>query len=1201
MQRMASEVGLESGVEVWVTCREQVWRPGVVFGVGDGFVDVEVINEKGKPEHLQVVLSAATAGGLRSPPMSPPAEPKAPRSEPELPETPEMPETPESEGGGGGGWFFPRSPLNPRPAAAKGTSFRRPAVVQPNSQVGGRAPQVFQLHKRNEALQTREGAMAAQDLSKLPLLHEPAILHALQVRFEEDIIYTQTGPMLLAVNPFKPLPDLYSVKQMRQFVNMSDEEPPNPHVFRVARAAYKGIWDFTGKKGMHQTVLVSGESGAGKTETTKFVMRFLALAGAGCTESSMSAVERQVLDSIPLMEALGNAKTLRNDNSSRFGKYIELQFRREVQQNGRGNMPRLVGAYTHTYLLEKVRVTTQQEGERSFHIFYQLLAAAAQQPQDDTPGRPILASAKHFKATDFDYIKQSATVKISELDEAKCFDTTLAALTTFGVSEEEAIGVVDSLMAVLHIGNIAFATPARNSEGSEPVETDRAGVSFLEACKILGVQPDELGRAWCWKTRTAPGGQVISSPVPCTKAREGRDALARHLYAAIFSFVLERVNSKVSVSSDDGQNPFIGLLDIFGFEFFPTNSLEQLMINFTNELLQKHFNEVIFEHEAELYKDEGIHWDPLEFPDNSIIVNLIGQVPGGLLPLLEEECQQIGGTSERWCSKMAKDHASNRNFRVVLHRQECFVVEHFAGPVEYTSSNFFEKNLDTLGADLVACLHGSNKPFIQQRFQEHDRIFGSQDAADVKSGSRKKAKAYSVSYEFRLQLKDLMDRVKMTHPHFVRCIKPNPGSKPGVFNRRSVVEQLQYQGVLQAIEVSRAGFPLRLPHERSIVDFLCLAPPAAREAMEAHMAQKEYADAARILFTALGEHLALAKGTWEIGNNLVFFKRVAVEALNKELFGRRAKNSVRIQNWWRMLQARFIFRATVAAVVNMQALGRGHMARRLAQCIRVHNAAVKLQCLWRTHKAHLKCKTRRKGLTTVQNFFMATLARKAFLRKRGSSIKVQGWWRKELRKHAHHRSRSATMLQSLWRGCRARKRAAMLAEERNAAATTEELAALDTLLGSDASSDELLAATAKLQESNRERARSRSSAAQPFQDPKYTAALVARLQEEMMKLQEEAAMRSAEKRQWEEERRAMEAELAALRGSAGSEDRDLDIEGNELQLRETPLLAGVLRRSITRLFGSCGGQEELVGDTFPDPRPEDSGSPGSSESAFKGA
>jgi len=507
------------------------------------------------------------------------------------------------------------------------------------------------------------------------------------------VVYTKTGPVLLAVNPFREIPELYGSKQLSEYLQPATEEEDSlkPHVYSVARSAYQGIW----RRGAQQTVLVSGESGAGKTETTKFVMRYLALAGGGGAEARMSAVERQVLESIPLLEALGNAKTLRNDNSSIFGKYIELQFGRDSLADAAAGAPRLVGAFIHTYLLEKVRVTGQHNGDRSYHIFYQALAAAARGGES---AKRLLSCISGFQAVDFAYLKQSGCNVLGDnVDEAQLFDTTVTSMKELGIDDEVLSGLVNILMAVLFIGNINFVAPKNNSEGSEPEQNGQVMDPLTRACKLLEVDRDTMSSALCKRTMKAPGEGVIRSALPVSKAAEGRDSVARHLYGAVFTFIVERINAALMAprAGNNGraaQLPFVGVLDIFGFEFFDKNSLEQLLINYTNELLQQYFNEVIFEHEANLYRREGIQWNPLDFPNNGLIVDLIGKMPTGMLPMLEEEGITIGGNAEKWCSKLQKAHGSSQHFKIVKHRQGNFIVQHFAGPVEYMSMNFVDKN-----------------------------------------------------------------------------------------------------------------------------------------------------------------------------------------------------------------------------------------------------------------------------------------------------------------------------------------------------------------------------------------------------------------------------------------------------------------------------------------------------------------------------
>ncbi|CAK0853868.1 unnamed protein product [Prorocentrum cordatum] len=456
-------------------------------------------------------------------------------------------------------------------------------------------------------------------------------------------------------------------------------------------------------------------------------------------------------------------------------------------------------------------------------------------------------------------------------------------MRALGVSEAEVSGVTRALLAVLHLGNVAFAAPPGNSEGSEAVGQGASGASLAHACRLLGVEPAGLGGALCWQTRRMPGrdGGVISSPLPVAKASDSRDALARHLYGAIFGFLVRRLNEAVGAEKsapggagglESCRSSFIGLLDIFGFEHFETNSFEQLCINFTNELLQQYFNEVIFDHEAELYSREGIPWDPLDFPDNTMSVELIGSAKDGLLTMLDQECQTVAGNAEQWCRKLQGAHSTSKLFGVVRQRPGNFVVEHFAGPVEYTSQTFLEKNRDELSADLVRCVKEGSDEFMRHRFLEHDRLFGTQESVSVQTGSRRvvAAKKYSVSGEFRGQLRALMQRIRTTEPHFVRCIKPNPENRAGVFHRSSVVQQLRYQGVLQAIEVSRAGYPMRLNHREGVLDFRSLARREDKAQLEAQALWGRFRTAAQVLFQGLSQ--TLPSGSWALGGTLLFLK-----------------------------------------------------------------------------------------------------------------------------------------------------------------------------------------------------------------------------------------------------------------------------------------------------------------------------------------
>ncbi|CAE8673040.1 unnamed protein product, partial [Polarella glacialis] len=489
------------------------------------------------------------------------------------------------------------------------------------------------LLRRDSSLQHGE-ALRFDDLTEVPELHEAAVLQAVDDRFAQGRIYTLTGPVLLAVNPFRTMPGLFSPETMR---SCAGSEKLQPHIFSVANRAYQGIL----RKRESQTVLVSGESGAGKTETTKFVIQFLALTGAEAVasdgEKPLSRAERQVLRSNPLLEAFGNAKTLRNDNSSRFGKYIELQFGTDEPRELDAQQ-RLVGVRIRTYLLETVRVNAHQEGERSFHIFYQVLAAAEKLRSGNTPEgwdpslTELLAGLSGRKPSSFAALRPATgAASSSAADDTADFEATLAAMRTVGFSSSEVVDVLRVLSAVLQLGDLSFSVPARNSEASEvPAE---ATATLISICELLGLARDELHGALCLRTMQAPGEAVIRMANTTQQAAECCDALARHLYHAVFRHVVSKTNASIGFKE---KATFCGVLDIFGFEFFKVNSFEQLCINFTNELLQQYFNSFIFENEALLYEEEGVPWQPQDFPDNAAIVALLQQSPGGVFPMLDE-------------------------------------------------------------------------------------------------------------------------------------------------------------------------------------------------------------------------------------------------------------------------------------------------------------------------------------------------------------------------------------------------------------------------------------------------------------------------------------------------------------------------------------------------------------------------------------
>ncbi|KFH09200.1 myosin F [Toxoplasma gondii VAND] len=921
------------------------------------------------------------------------------------------------------------------------------------------------------------GLSAPTDLTMLTHLHEAAVLDSLNLRFDIDEIYTFTGPILIAVNPFKQITGLYDMKQLVRYIASSELPMPGvpssssgsssnapvalpisrqPHVFASSSAAYQGMCN----EKQSQTILISGESGAGKTESTKFVMKFLACAGSEDLERR-SQVEAQVLESNPLLEAFGNARTLRNDNSSRFGKFIELQFQTSKAKRMSGNRGRLCGARIQTYLLEKVRVCDQQEGERNYHIFYQLCAAAEAAAQ--TGGIYYFPSPKFRKAADakaqemdmslfeprdkFKYLTKSSCHQLQGVDDCEEFESTLFAMQTVGISPEEQMSILSVVGAVLCLGNVSFETPKANSEGSQVAASCTEYV--CKACRLLGVQREALQEAMCYRTiKTAH--ESYRKPLKTDEAWEMKDALCRALYGCLFLQVVAKTNASIGylkeVQSADDLLLFCGVLDIFGFECFQFNSFEQLCINFTNERLQNFFNTFVFKCEEELYRAEGIQWNPLDFPDNADCVALLQEKPLGLFSMLDEECMVPAGKDRGFNNKVCQKHGGHKRFGVIKTKPNCFVVHHFAGSVEYCSDGFLEKNKDQLSVDLQEAVKASTIPFVSNLFS----AFLNRGTAE--DGSGKKRKFVTVSSEFREQLGALMETVDKTAPHFIRCIKPNPQNLPDLFDRATVNEQLRYGGVLQAVQVSRAGYPVRLSHRDCFFDYRALADGAlAAQLSQGTETPEAWRGRAEALLRHLDEKLKLDRRkketdspdrTWAVGKTLCFFKNEAYEILSANLMSvrvaaataiearykcfvqrrfflmyrqtvvflqshirmflckleaqrlRESRAARRVENFMRGAVARLRYLRTLENIRRIQAAWRGKQTRSQLRDRKLEEAASKIQAFWKMHKQRMFYTNLKKASTIAQLKWKRILARRMLRRLREEAREVSGLLKK---------------------------------------------------------------------------------------------------------------------------------------------------------------------------------------------------------------
>uniref|UniRef100_A0A3B4Y3U0 Unconventional myosin-Va-like n=1 Tax=Seriola lalandi dorsalis TaxID=1841481 RepID=A0A3B4Y3U0_SERLL len=529
------------------------------------------------------------------------------------------------------------------------------------------------------------------DLTSLSYLHEPAVLHNLKVRFiDSKLIYTYCGIVLVAINPYEALP-IYEADIINAYSgqNMGDMDP---HIFAVAEEAYKHM----ARDEKNQSIIVSGESGAGKTVSAKYAMRYFATVSCSSGEAN---VEERVLASSPIMEALGNAKTTRNDNSSRFGKYIEIGF---DKKHG------IIGANMKTYLLEKSRVVFQAHGERNYHIFYQLCASSH------------LPEFKPFKlgcADDFHCTNQGQSPVIDGVDDAKEMSNTRRAFSLLGTCDSDQMEIYQILAAILHLSNVEVKDQSADRCSILP-----DNVHLMVFCELMGVSFEEMAHWLCHRKLQTTTETYVKS-VSKMNAVNGRDALAKHIYSRLFKWIVDSVNN--ALKSAKKQHSFIGVLDIYGFETFDVNSFEQFCINYANEKLQQQFNLHVFKLEQEEYMKEAIPWTLIDFYDNQPCINLI-EAKLGVLDLLDEECRMPKGSDDTWAQKLYNTLLKqNAHFDKPRLSNRAFIIHHFADKVEYQCEGFLEKNKDTVNEEQINVLKKSKFDLLLKLFEDDEKATSS--------------------------------------------------------------------------------------------------------------------------------------------------------------------------------------------------------------------------------------------------------------------------------------------------------------------------------------------------------------------------------------------------------------------------------------------------------------------------------------------
>ena len=812
-----------------------------------------------------------------------------------------------------------------------------------------------------------EASEERAQLTALPFLSEPTVLHAIRRRYERgDRIYTLAGPVLIAVNPFKALPELYGPEALGRFA--ARRAAGEPHVFGVADAAWRALE----RRRQPQAIVISGESGAGKTETARIAMRYLgamARAGRGARGALLHQrngdgagdVSERVLESNTLLEAFGNACTLRNSNSSRFGKLIDMHF-------APGASGGVSGAAVATYLLEKSRVVRAGAGERSYHAFYMRCARASEEVEK------------------YRYLAAPCRAAVPGVDEGEQLRKVEHAMRSVGMAEAEIEGVWGVLGAVLALGNVNFAP-----EGGSDAAHVAPGADLDAAAAAFGCGADALREALETR-RILAGREWLIKPVTPAQAEDGRDALAKAVYAALFDAIVARVNAKLAVRCErEDASRVVSILDIYGFEFFDTNSFEQLCINFANERLQLYFNAHLLRTEQDEYLAEGIGWEPIPFEDNELCCQLIEGRPLGLLALLDEACRFPRSTDATFHAKVADNLISNKRLRVTpAMGSERFEVRHYAGGVTYSVAGFLDKNRDSVSADLVGLLQRCDVPLMDEL---HDRIADNarEDTAAMSparpraggsGGGGGASSKRTVGARFRGQLGSLMARLRAAEPHFVRCIKPNARQAPDSFDSGSVLAQLRCNGVLEVVRLARLGFPTRYTFGEFAdrFGFLDAAVGSDMQPGAWSAADVDEARASRVL-----RRFGVPTGAYRRGNTKLFFRAGTVGALEER---RRCvlAGVVSVQAKWRARAARRRYLALRSAAVRAQAAWRGAAARRLTAALRQrHAAAVFIQRVVRGRRARSVARQQRARVVAIQAAARGWLVRQRLAAERAAA------------------------------------------------------------------------------------------------------------------------------------------------------------------------------------------------------------------------
>ncbi|XP_036866508.2 unconventional myosin-VIIa isoform X7 [Manis javanica] len=825
-----------------------------------------------------------------------------------------------------------------------------------------------------------------------------------QIQVVDDEGNTYTGSILVAVNPYQLL-SIYSPEHIRQYTNKKIGEMP-PHIFAIADNCYFNMK----RNSRDQCCIISGESGAGKTESTKLILQFLA-----AISGQHSWIEQQVLEATPILEAFGNAKTIRNDNSSRFGKYIDIHF------NKRGAIE---GAKIEQYLLEKSRVCRQAPDERNYHVFYCMLEGMSEDQKD----RLGLG-----QAADYNYLAMGNCITCEGREDSQEYANIRSAMKVLMFTTTENWEISKLLAAILHLGNLQYE--ARTFENLDACEV-LFSPSLATAASLLEVNPPDLMN--CLTSRTLiTRGETVSTPLSREQALDVRDAFVKGIYGRLFVWIVDKINAAIyKLPSHDMKSSrrSIGLLDIFGFENFAVNSFEQLCINFANEHLQQFFVRHVFKLEQEEYDLESIDWLHIEFTDNQDALDMIANKPMNIISLIDEESKFPKGTDTTMLHKLNSKHKLNSNYVSPKNNHETqFGINHFAGVVYYESRGFLEKNRDTLHGDIIQLVHSSRNKFIKQIFQADVAMFlcgyssGTlrQSAASTK-GAETRKRSPTLSSQFKRSLELLMRTLGACQPFFVRCIKPNEFKKPmQLFDRHLCVRQLRYSGMMETIRIRRAGYPIRYSFVEFVERYRVLLPgvkPAYKQGDLRGTCQ-------RMAEAVLGTH-----DDWQIGKTKIFLKDHHDMLLEVERDKAITDRVILLQKVIRGFKDRHLLfvwslssvRSKVTVILQkLPGICRGQhctRSRKMSNFLKLKNAATLIQRHWRGHKCRRNYGLMRLGFLRLQALHRSQKLHRQYRLARRCIIQFQARCRAYLvRKAFRHRLWAVLTVQAYARGMIARR------------------------------------------------------------------------------------------------------------------------------------------------------------------------------------